>query len=300
MLRTIISFLMLPFSAHALELSMPVGLEQVAQNKSALETIELPVNVWNGSNVPNVKLAGAVTHTAFQSNIASKPDIVAAALLKQLIKQGYTLGLQCADQACGGYDFRFSLPIMMPPTMYVDLGNYTFLSAYKGKGHAVWILVSQSLGHTHMQMTQVRLANDIDVKFSALPIPKSPDQLFDRLVETGHFILSDLSFEAGSANLDGNTFPSLLALSQFLSANLDQSIILVGHTDSSGSPVKNLKLSKQRAQAVQAMLLTKFPDIKSERVSYQGIGHLAPVASNATPEGREINRRVEVIIAPEK
>ena len=247
MLRTLIFVLMLPFSAHALELSMPVDLEQIAQNESPLTTIEMPVNVWDGSEVPNVKLTGAVTHTAFQSNVASKPDVVAAALLKQLIAQGYTLGLQCADQACGGYDFRFALPIMMPPAMYVDLGNYTFLSAYKGKGQAVWILVSRSLNNTHMQMTRVRPTGDIDVKFSALPIPKSPDQLLGQLAETGHFILSDLSFEAGSANLNDDTFPSLLALAQFLGENLDQSVVLVGHTDSSGSPDKNLELSRQRA-----------------------------------------------------
>ena len=300
MLRTLTFILMLPFSAYALELSMPVGLEQIAQNKNVLATIELPINVWNGSTVPNVKLTGAVTHTAFQSNAASKPNIVAAALLQQLIEQGYTLGLQCADQVCGGYDFRFALPIMMPPAMYVDLGNYTFLSAHKGKGQAVWILVSQSLNSTHMQMTQVRPTGNMDVKFSALPIPKSPDRLLDQLAETGHFILSDLSFDAGSANLNDDTFPSLLALAKFLGQNLKQSVVLVGHTDSSGLPEKNMELSKQRAQAVRAMLLAQFPDIMSERVAYQGIGYLASVASNTTAKGREMNRRVEVVIAPGK
>ena len=300
MLRTLTFILMLPFSAHALELNMPVGLEQIAQNKSVLATIELPINVWDGSEVPNMKLTGAVTHTAFQSNVASKPNVVAAALLQQLVEQGYTLGLQCADRICGGYDFRFALPIMMPPAMYVDLGNYTFLSAYKGKGQAVWILISQSLNNTHMQMTQVRPTGNVDVKFSALPIPKSPDQLLDQLAETGHFILSDLSFDAGSANLNDDTFPSLLALAQFLGQNLKQSVVLVGHTDSSGSPDKNMKLSKQRAKAVQAMLLEQFPDIMPERVAYQGIGFLAPVASNDTAKGREMNRRVEVVIAPGK
>ena len=300
MLRTLIFIFMLPFSAHALELSMPVGLEQIAQNKSVLATIEFPISVWDGSEVPNVKLTGAVTHTAFQSNAASKPNVVAAALLQQLIEKGYTLGLQCKDQVCGGYDFRFALPIMMPPAMYVDLGNYAFLTAYKGKGQAVWILVSQSLNNTHMQMTWVRPTENVDVKFSALPIPKSPDQLLDQLAETGHFILSDLSFDAGSANLNDDTFPSLLALAQFLGQNLSQSVVLVGHTDSSGSPNKNMELSKQRAEAVRAMLLAQFPDIMPERVAHQGIGYLAPVASNATAEGREMNRRVEVVIAPEK
>jgi outer membrane protein OmpA-like peptidoglycan-associated protein len=263
-----------------------------------LATIELPVQVWDGTSVPSVQLTGAVTHTAFQSDVSTKPDIVAAALLQQLTGQGYTLALQCADSDCGGYDFKFALPIMPPPAMYVDLGSYTFLSAYKGKNRAVWLLASRSLNRTHLQITQISPASDVEVQFSALPIPTSPNQMAPQLMETGHFMLSDLSFGAGLATLNGNAFPSLKALADFLSAGPDQSIVLVGHTDSSGSHDKNIELSKQRAKAVRAMLLAQFPEIAPERVASEGLGYFAPVASNTTPEGREMNRRVEVILVP--
>ena len=298
MLRTLALLLILPVSAQALDFGMPVGLKQIAQEESALATIELPVQVWDGTSVPSVQLTGAVTHTAFQSDVSTKPDIVAATLLQQVTGQGYTLALQCADHDCGGYDFKFALPIMPPPAMYVDLGSYTFLSAYKGKNRAVWLLASRSLNRTHLQITQISPASDVEVQFSALPIPTSPDQMAPQLMETGHFMLSDLSFGAGLETLNGNTFPSLKALAGFLSARPDQSIVLVGHTDSSGLHDKNLELSKQRAKAVRAMLLAQFPEIAPERVASEGLGYLSPVASNATPEGREMNRRVEVILAP--
>lgn len=298
MLRTLALLLILPVSAQALDFGMPVGLKQIAQEESALATIEFPVQVWDGTSVPSVQLTGAVTHTAFQSDVSTKPDIVAAALLQQLTGQGYTLALQCADRDCGGYNFKFALPIMPPPAMYVDLGSYTFFSAYKGKNRAVWLLVSRSLNRTHLQITQISPASDVRVQFSALPIPTSPDQMAPQLMETGHFMLSDLSFGAGLATLNGNAFPSLKALADFLSAGPDQSIVLVGHTDSSGSHDKNLELSKQRAKAVRAMFLAQFPEIAPERVASEGLGYFAPVASNATPEGREMNRRVEVILVP--
>jgi OOP family OmpA-OmpF porin len=72
----------------------------------------------------------------------------------------------------------------------------------------------------------------------------------------------------------------------------------VGHTDSSGSHEANLDLSKQRAEAVRKMLLEQFPQISPTRVGCEGIGYFSPLASNAAPEGREINRRVEVILVP--
>jgi len=72
----------------------------------------------------------------------------------------------------------------------------------------------------------------------------------------------------------------------------------VGHTDSSGLHDKNLELSKERAQAVQSMLLAQFPNIQPERITSEGLGYFAPVASNSSPKGREMNRRVEAVLIP--
>ena len=65
-----------------------------------------------------------------------------------------------------------------------------------------------------------------------------------------------------------------------------------GHTDSSGDDAKNLKLSKQRAKAVEAYLVKK--GIDDKRLASDGFGETISVADNKTSNGRALNRRVEL------
>jgi len=298
MLRRFAFLLLLPCQAQALELDMPIGLVQSSQSEQSLATLNLPTGVWNGSEVPSVTLTGQVTKTTFQSSEIRKPDAVAAAIWPQLEAQGYDLALQCADQTCGGYDFRFTLPVVPPPHMFVDLGDYVFLSGLKDGTQGLWLLVSRSLGQTHVQLTQVRPADAPPIELSSASLTSASGVLETDLIATGRYVLADLTFDAGSARLDKASFVSLQALGAYLIRHSDQSIALVGHTDSSGSHEANLDLSKQRAEAVRKMLLDQFPLISPTRVGCEGIGYFSPLASNAAPAGREINRRVEVILVP--
>jgi len=298
MLRCFVFLLLLPFSAQALELNMPIGLVQSSQSEQGLATLDLPTSVWNGTVVPSVTLTGQVTKTTFQSSEIRKPDVVAAAVWPQLEAQGYNLALQCLDQTCGGFDFRFTLPVLPPPQMFVDLGDYVFLSGLKNDTHGIWILISRSLSQTHVQLTHVRPSGTPAPKLSPASLTPVSGVLETDLNATGRYVLADLTFDAGSARLDKASFASLQALGAYLTRQSDQSIALVGHTDSSGSHEANLDLSKKRAEAVRSMLLRQFPEISLTRVSCEGIGYFAPLASNATPEGRELNRRVEVILVP--
>jgi len=72
-------------------------------------------------------------------------------------------------------------------------------------------------------------------------------------------------------------------------------MVVEGYTDSVGSDVTNQKLSKDRAEAVRAYLVSK--GVPSEKITSVGKGESNPVASNDTPEGRANNRRVEIIVA---
>ena len=298
MLRCFVFLLLLPFSAQALELNMPISLVQSSQSEQGLATLDLPTSVWNGTAVPSVTLTGQVTKTTFQSSKIRKPDVVAAAIWPQLEAQGYNLALQCLDQTCGGFDFRFTLPVLPPPQMFVDLGNYVFLSGLKNDTHGIWILISRSLSQTHVQLTHVRPSGTPAPKLSPESLTPVSGVLETDLNATGRYVLADLTFDAGSARLDKASFASLQALGDYLIRHSDQSIALVGHTDSSGSHEANLDLSKQRAEAVRTMLLDQFPLISPTRVGCEGIGYFSPLASNAAQEGREINRRVEVILVP--
>ena len=68
-------------------------------------------------------------------------------------------------------------------------------------------------------------------------------------------------------------------------------IEVVGHTDSRGAEAYNQQLSERRAQSVQAFLQAAYPDID---ITARGEGETNPVATNTTPEGRQLNRRVEI------
>jgi outer membrane protein OmpA-like peptidoglycan-associated protein len=73
--------------------------------------------------------------------------------------------------------------------------------------------------------------------------------------------------------------------------------IIVGHTDSSGDPKYNVDLSKRRAQTVYDQLVTM--GVQADMLRVMGMGAVDPIASNDTPEGRVLNRRVEVVVIGE-
>src|SRR5690606_38313133 len=75
-------------------------------------------------------------------------------------------------------------------------------------------------------------------------------------------------------------------------------IIIEGHTDSYGGDETNLALSRRRAEAVSAFLTTEL-GVPAFRMSAVGYGETQPIANNDTAQGRERNRRIDVIIEPQ-
>jgi outer membrane protein OmpA-like peptidoglycan-associated protein len=107
---------------------------------------------------------------------------------------------------------------------------------------------------------------------------------------------SDLLFDGGSAALKPGARRSLESLAQFLQRNPERDIAIEGFTDSTGTPEGNRRLSEQRAAAVKDALVRL--GIDAARIDARGYGPAFPVATNATPTGRQLNRRVEIIINP--
>jgi OmpA-OmpF porin, OOP family len=80
-------------------------------------------------------------------------------------------------------------------------------------------------------------------------------------------------------------------LAEFMNQYADTVVTVEGHTDDQGADAYNQKLSQSRADAVKAMLITKY-GVAAERVKAIGYGETQPVADNSTADGREQNRRV--------
>jgi len=99
-------------------------------------------------------------------------------------------------------------------------------------------------------------------------------------------------FESASADLRPELESSLAALVPPLKARMDLNAEILGHTDSIGREGYNMLLSRQRARAVRDYLMNA--GIDAMRLSADGRGETEPVADNGTPEGRSLNRRVEI------
>ena len=97
------------------------------------------------------------------------------------------------------------------------------------------------------------------------------------------------------ATLKAESAPTITEMAKWLKANASAKVFIVGHTDMQGAVERNQKLSRDRASAVIAAL-TKDHEIKADRLAADGVGPLAPVASNTDEAGRAKNRRVEMVL----
>ena len=106
----------------------------------------------------------------------------------------------------------------------------------------------------------------------------------------------NVTFPTDSSDLRPAFFSVLNSVSKVLT-EFDQTVVEVaGHTDSTGSDEHNQGLSQRRANTVGEYLYSQ--KIMDERIITVGMGEHYPVADNNTPEGREMNRRVEITLVP--
>ena len=114
------------------------------------------------------------------------------------------------------------------------------------------------------------------------------------LVKGNTATINNLFFDLGKAALKPESEPELKRILQVMKENKALVIEISGHTDNTGSDEINNKLSLERANAVKDYLLNGL--IESTRIRTKGYGKSKPKADNATEEGRQINRRVEIEI----
>ena len=106
--------------------------------------------------------------------------------------------------------------------------------------------------------------------------------------------MSDILFAVNKADLKADLKTSLAKVAGILSVYQQFNVSIEGNTDNTGSEEHNMKLSQQRADNVKAFLVEQ--GIAAERLTAKGLGMTMPVADNSTKEGRQKNRRVDLVI----
>ena len=302
-----------PLGAVAFELNLPATARLTAERASAPDSFEAPIAGFNGTEVPSVLLEGTIQRRSWRIDSPGVTTLqVLLPLRQQLESAGYEMLFECDAVSCGGFDFRFEIEVLPGPNMYVNISRYRYLTAVLGDPAApsevVSVLVSVTAGSAYVQIiaadTGFILPEDTLVTDSASDPetevePSDPVLgLENQLSSDGHAILEDLEFATGSTDLGSGPYGSLQALARFLAARPNLRLALVGHTDTVGGLDTNIALSRARARSVRERLISGF-GADGGRLDAEGMGYLAPIASNLTEQGRTRNRRVEVIVVSE-
>ncbi len=295
------AFLVLASPLSAQNLSFPSNAQMTAEVANADTSYDLPTGPWNSGTLPIARHEGDMTQQAWRIDATGLSTLqMLRPLREQLGNAGYQVIFECDTRACGGFDFRFATPVILPPAMAVNLGDFRFLSA-TGETGAVSLLASVTADAGFVQVVWIGPAEATpNVQANAARIttqPQSgrPDDLSDALDQVGRFVLPGLEFATGSAQLADTEVPVLDQLAAYLAVRPDLTVALVGHTDSAGSLDGNIALSRRRAGAVLERLVADYA-VPRRQLEAQGMGYLSPLASNLTEDGRATNRRVEVII----
>ncbi len=119
-------------------------------------------------------------------------------------------------------------------------------------------------------------------------------KLYDAIAEKGRVATQGIFFATGSAELAPESTPTLKEIGQMLKDHADLSLMIEGHTDNTGNAAANQALSEKRAAAVKDYLVATY-QIDASRLQSKGLGASKPAASNDTAEGRQQNRRVELV-----
>ena len=110
----------------------------------------------------------------------------------------------------------------------------------------------------------------------------------------GLIMPGNITFDTNKSNIKPNFYSTLDKVAQTLTQDNKSGILVTGYTDSTGNDAINIPLSQARAQSVANYLASR--GVSTSRINAQGHGAANPIASNATAEGREQNRRVEISI----
>jgi OmpA-OmpF porin, OOP family len=237
------------------------------------------------------RLEGHITRIAYRTNPGPSILEVSRNFETQLAKAGFETLLACDTDQCGGIPFTEAIDILPIPQMWVDGFNYRYYAGHKsdnGRELYAAVLTSKNNDQVTTQLV-VAVVGEIKNKMvDAAAMAKG-------LGEKGHIALYGIYFDTDKATIKPASAPTLAEMAKLLNGAPQMRVFIVGHTDSQGSYEHNMTLSRQRAEAVAAALVASYKIAKA-RLYTAGIGYLAPLGSNATEDGRALNRRVELVV----
>ncbi|MGH8495741.1 MAG: DUF4892 domain-containing protein [Gammaproteobacteria bacterium] len=244
---------------------------------------------------------GRLTRITYQAPKEHSTLEVFRAYRDALAGNGFESLFECADHACGGRNFNHASPGYR--AAYRSFGEnddeqrYLAARLTRPQGDvfaAVHTVRNTTAGGPTAGLiyTQVDVV-EIQAQTSKVVVIEAAE-MASRIEADGKVALYGLYFETDEAVIKAESGPTLDEIGKLLKDNPDLELLVVGHTDNQGTLEYNIDLSRRRAASVTDSLVEDH-EIDAARLLPWGVGFAAPVASNATENGRASNRRVELV-----
>ena len=207
------------------------------------------------------------------------------------LKNGGFQELFTCAKTCGN-----APPAGQAPIINDAFGNYSddtrYLAAKLGRTEgdvyvALWVYDSGFDIKTFLTVIEVKPMETGLVTVNAAALASD-------ITKMGHASVYGIYFDTGKADIKPESDAALEEIAKLLQQDPSLKLYVVGHTDNVGTLASNMDLSRRRAMAVTQVLTTRH-GVAAARLSPQGDGPTAPVASNDSEEGRAKNRRVELV-----
>ncbi len=150
------------------------------------------------------------------------------------------------------------------------------------------------LGRSTRIIFGLNASADAPAFIGSIRVAASDVNLYDALSGTGRIAVQGIYFDTGSDRLRPESSGTLRQIADMMAAHPELRLTIEGHTDNVGSAAANRALSERRAAAVLQALVGQY-GVAAARLSSAGLGDTRPAAPNTTMEGRQQNRRVELV-----
>lgn len=150
------------------------------------------------------------------------------------------------------------------------------------------------LGRSNRISIELSGKEDAPTFMGNISIMAGGKKLYDELAASGRVATQGIYFDTGSDQIRPESSPTLKEIAQMLTEHPELRLTIEGHTDNVGAAAANQTLSEKRAAAVKEALITVYK-VDASRLTPHGLGATRPATTNDTPEGRQANRRVELV-----
>ena len=193
-----------------------------------------------------------------------------------------------------GYNDAVSARYRGRPAQIRILGDGEYIKVYIGEKRFVNIPNANFARTTALNLWLDARGDENPVYVGRIRIAESSKSIYDELTAKGRVTTQGILFDTGSDRIKLESTPTLKDIGAMLAAHPELKLSVEGHTDNVGDAAANLKLSEARAAAVKAALVKDY-GVDAARLTSKGFGSTKPISPNTTAEGRQGNRRVDLV-----